>query len=1238
MPDTHGFDVVAEVDQAALLGMLRAAWDNGGTTDPGAIPHEVPIPPGTALGPYAVKDGQVSIPREGLSLAMAPAQNGVSIGMATTVEVQMDPATTHLDSLGLFSMEATISFTAPVGKIPDSEPNIGLILLGLPRSAVSVALTSGSPIPPITLDLVKEYVHDLYTDGAIPHTQEKPDQSYPPMGITFDAYFEIWDDLEVPERTIQVTQPDATHIRLELPIYVRLSDMAGYPNIQYVSPMAVVAKIVLDVPYTEMLDAGKIIANLSAATVGAEDIQPADGIMGAHYTTALAYMTALPALFEAQIEERGQALVSSMDDMEISVPTVAQIEELIGDHVHAALLERRYAAVWTPTTPEGSPVAINEARPKALSTALAIAINPETGADENQLGNFIPAGKAFAVGLEGQYVWDLINDIVQRSKDDGGFGGVPQTFDDIEGYKCRLNSMSWELQDGKIHFSGSVTVYDVFCGADADCDFWADIGMKWSAPDANGAQTLVPYLIDSDASLPWWAWLLVVLGFIFNLIIGIIMLVITCIIDDIADEIGAGVMTDEVNGQLQQIGAWPQNLQGIGKVTSTFDETVIIEPSGLIFYGSMLVTAKYAMTKVSFADANGPYSGFAGSPLSLSAGAPHTYLGYAWNLGDGAASTQREPIHTYKENGLYVARLGTLVNQPGGALTHKFARVHVHNVAPVVEAGPDITVKEGQTFTVTGFFKDKEWVDKHEAIWDFGDDTLPVKGAVIETNKMPASKGTVTASHAYCNNGVYTVRLRVWDDDGSMGEDTLTVRVENVAPKVETDGLLFAYPCVPVTLLARFVDPGWCDTHRSFWYFGDGDFGLEPTPATVREVHEPPMGYGISAVTHTYRALATHVAHCIVLDSDNAFGLTTLNVAVVDLMNKTFEAGFHVLPEGLVANEWEPFHLRAGKPNENGVTPKSQTLVQARFDAEQYVVRDGQRSQRIEVSRGGRAGILQRVGANMGWDYQVTAHFHVPGGTKGRALVGLDPKGGADPAAPSVVWTEADLAGGWHHLLVRVTAGARLVTVFLAAEHIDGDSCVVYFDAVAFEPFPCRLPPPKKPALEPVEHDTCVGFDDEMRARELPDPYIETGFTFEPRGKRALRIVLWGTPERTGKLWFPAEGMRVTLPFVAEGVRARVESHTEGPVVLRALDAHGKVLGEAFTETPHAKPQTLAVRAKEIVIVEILSHGRDGMLTELCATQKTLAETNGASAGHIQGAQFDLAHAAFSRLNLVKRQ
>ena len=1198
MAETCGFEVVAEVKDTVLQDMLRAAWDNGGTSDPGAIPHEVAIPAGTALGPYVASGGQATIPRDGLSLAMAPADNGVTIEMDTDVQVQMDPATTHLQSLSLVEMDATIAMTAPIGTIAGSEPNIGIIFDGLPRNKVTVNLTSGDPIGAISLDLVKEYVHGLYTSGDIPHSESLPGVTY--GSYTYDVWVDIWDDQTNPARAIEVSLPDATHVRLSLPIHVKLANITGVPGIELLSPMGVVAREILVVEYHHDTVAGVITANLPAAVVTVENLGPADGVEGAHYTTALALNPALDDLFTSTIEARAQAMLAALDPMNIPVPTRTQIEQLIGDKAHEALVARKYAGAWTPNVPSGSPVVVDEVRPKVLANALAIAINPMNGADENALADFVPSGDAFAIGLDHDFVWQTINDIVNTPEPEG-LGGVPKTYPDIDGHRVDLNSLNWELQSGKIHFSGSVTVHDVFCGADADCDFWADVGLRWSAPDASGAQILEPYLIDSDASLPWWAWLLAVLGFIFVAILGIIWLVLTVVIDRIADEVGASVMSDEVSGKIQSLGAWPQQLQGVGKVTSTFDTEVIIEPSGLVFTGGMVTTAQYALTSVSFADAHGPYTGSATSAIVLQGGPPSPNLSYAWQFSEGGSASGHQVSRTYIENGIYVARVATSVGEPGGAKTHQSTLVRVANVRPLVDAGPDITIKEGETFNVTGHFEDKEWVDTHEAVWDFGDNALPVKAVVSETNTAPAAKGTASASHAYCNNGTYTATLRVQDDDGGVGEDTLTVHVENVPPSVTVDTILFAYPCVPVTLLARFVDPGWCDKHTASWKFGDGDFAFEATPATVREVNKAPFGYGIAAATHTYHALATLVAECVVTDSDGASGRARLTVAVVDLMNKDFEAGFHNLPAGTVANEWTPYvQVTATAPA--GPVVKSLTVAGGQgFAAEEFVVRDGQRSQRIELPPGVRAGLLQSVGANPGWDYQVTAHYHIDGRTTGRCRVGIDPKGGQDPAAASIVWTQGELTGDWHHLLVRATtAESRLVTVFLEAEGLDRPA-VAFFDAIVFEPFPCRLPKPERPDVKPEPRRRCMDFAAERRARTLASPYSSEGFDFTNLGKRPLRIVLWGEPQGEGKLAFPDEGVSVALPFTGEQVTAQVAPYGGRAIRLRALDAGGQVVGQAQS-TSEQRLQTLEVTAREISSVTITGGSSEGLLSILCVS------------------------------------
>ncbi len=1211
MAETRGFEVVAEVKDTVLEGMLRAAWDNGGTGDPGAIPHEVPIPAGTALGPYVASGGQVTIPRAGLSLTMAPADNGVTVRMATDVQVQMDPNTTHLQSLSLVEMQATLDITAPFGTIPGSAPNIGIIFEGLPRNKVTVSLTSGDPVGAITLDLAKEYIHGLYTSGVIPHTESFPGESAPPY--TYDVWVEIWDDQTNPARAIEVTLPDPTHVRLSLPIHVKLANIAGVPGIELLSPMGVLAREVLLVEYQHDTTAGMITAKLPQAVVSVEGVGPADGIEGANYATAKAIDPTIDALFAAAIQKRAQHVVAGLAPMNIPVPTAGQIAQLIGDKAHQALLARRYAAAWTPNVPSGSPVTVTDVRPKALANALAVAINPGPGADQNLLADFVPAGAAFAIALDDEFVHRAIGEVVARPESEGGFGGIPKTFPDIAGHRVDLKRLDWALQNGKIHFTGSCTVHDVFCGADADCDFWADVGLKWSAPDANGAQQLTPYLIDSDASLPWWAWLLAVLGFIIGIIVGVIWVVITIVIDQIADKIGASVISDQVSGQIQTLGAWPQQLQGVGKVTSTFDEAVIIESSGLVFTGSMLTTAQYALTSVAFANAHGPYAGVAASPIAFQAGPASPNLAYTWEFSDGGSASGHQVSRTFVENGLYVARVTTTVGEPGGAVTHQSTRVRVQNVRPAVEAGPDITVKEGETFTVTGHFEDAEWVDRHEAVWDFGDDTLPVKGVVTETNDPPSAKGTVSASHAFCTNGDYTVTLRVQDDDGGIGEDTLSVHVENVPPTVVVDPIVFAYPCVPVTLVGRFVDPGWCDRHTATWKFGDGDFAFEATPATVREVNQPPVGYGIAAATHTYRALATHHAECVVVDSDGASGRAQLTVAVVDLMNKDFEAGFHAMPVGTVANEWGPYTRAGGASMASamvlGDTGAGDGLV---FAAEEFVVRDGQRAQRVELPPHAAAGLFQSVGANPGWDYQVTAHYHIDGRTAGRCRVGLDPRGGQDPTAAHVVWAQGDRTGEWHKLLVRANAEARRITVFLEAEGLDRRA-VAYFDAVCLAPFPCKLPDPQKPELRPEPRRQCVGFAEEREARTLPTPFSRHGFGFTSRGARPLCVVLWGEPQGEGKLVVPDDGVRLTLPRVAEQVTAEVAPYAESPVRLRALDAGGRLLGEVHS-TGERRMQLLTISHAGITDVEITGGRSEGLLRELCIV--TVVTTVAESAEH----------------------
>ncbi|MFO0841172.1 MAG: PKD domain-containing protein [Gemmataceae bacterium] len=129
------------------------------------------------------------------------------------------------------------------------------------------------------------------------------------------------------------------------------------------------------------------------------------------------------------------------------------------------------------------------------------------------------------------------------------------------------------------------------------------------------------------------------------------------------------------------------------------------------------------------------------------------------------------------------------------------------NDPPVIDAGADLVADEGTVLSASGAATDVDG-DALAYTWDFGD------GTVLHGQ---------TVSHAYADNGVYTVRITA--DDGHVGgatSDTLTVTVNNVAPRnvslggdqTVSEGSLAAFT-------ASFTDPGTADTHTLSWQVTD---------------------------------------------------------------------------------------------------------------------------------------------------------------------------------------------------------------------------------------------------------------------------------------------------------------------------------------------------------------------------------------------------------------------------------
>lgn len=427
MPDTKGFEVVVELTLGVLQQILEAAWDSS------LIPHSVDVPAGTSFGPYQTADGVVRFPREGLSISLAPADNAFDITLAS--EIQVEIANPPIPSAAMFDMTADISVKAPPRAI---DSTIGIALDDLPRTNVSVSITSGDPIGPITLDAIAEYVHARYEDETIPHEQTFEDVSM--GGFTADVFVEFFDDASDPARRIEVSEPAPARVAISIPMHLRLSNAEASTGPDPLSPMGVTARIVL----TADLETapGSITARVSTADVTVDALAPAAGTEGSNYQTNKAFYPGdLDAVMESQISGRGEAIVNAMDDIEVFVPTVAQIEEFIADQAHAALVAHGDIPVWTPNAGE---ITITGLEPRVLAEVFAIAINPGAGADAASLSNFVPAGRNFAVAIDGDKVLAVIDETIHRPEDEGGFGEdfPPKTFHDVDGHDAILTSLT----------------------------------------------------------------------------------------------------------------------------------------------------------------------------------------------------------------------------------------------------------------------------------------------------------------------------------------------------------------------------------------------------------------------------------------------------------------------------------------------------------------------------------------------------------------------------------------------------------------------------------------------------------------------------------------------------------------------------------------------------------------------------------------------------------------------------
>ncbi|RMH19397.1 MAG: PKD domain-containing protein [Gemmatimonadetes bacterium] len=190
-----------------------------------------------------------------------------------------------------------------------------------------------------------------------------------------------------------------------------------------------------------------------------------------------------------------------------------------------------------------------------------------------------------------------------------------------------------------------------------------------------------------------------------------------------------------------------------------------------LFSGGLIVDNLTVTSRAPTADPGGPYAATEGTPLAFDGSGSSdplgAGLGYRWDFGDGTTGAGPTPSHAYADDGTYTVTL--TVTDAGGQSATASTMVAVANVAPVVQAGPDTLVLRYDTFTVTGSFTDPG-ADVWTAEADLGDGRPPVPLVL-------AADGSFSFSEAFPASGLHAVAVRVRDDDGGVGVDTVFVNV-----------------------------------------------------------------------------------------------------------------------------------------------------------------------------------------------------------------------------------------------------------------------------------------------------------------------------------------------------------------------------------------------------------------------------------------------------------------------------
>jgi PKD repeat protein len=297
---------------------------------------------------------------------------------------------------------------------------------------------------------------------------------------------------------------------------------------------------------------------------------------------------------------------------------------------------------------------------------------------------------------------------------------------------------------------------------------------------------------------------------------------------------------------------------------------VVLDPPSLVLGGAATDDARLwlgqlllaTQTTLPSAAVGGPYTAVEGASTDLdgTASTAGTFdpISFAWDLDeDGTFDDAAVATPTFAATALdgpSSVAIGLQVTDACGRTAVDEGTVTITNAPPqIISATQDGPADEAASVTFAATASDPGG-DAVTFTWDFDD------GSPTETG--------ATVSHAYADDGTFTVSLSADDGDGGSDATTLSVTVHNVPPTIDA---LVGDSAVVVGETAFFVGSasdvaGPADPLTWSWSWGDGS--------------PDETGLDLTAVSHDYAAPGTFPVTVSVSDGDGGTAVQGFEVVV----------------------------------------------------------------------------------------------------------------------------------------------------------------------------------------------------------------------------------------------------------------------------------------------------------------------------------------------------------------------